>query len=120
MSNGSFKRSAQMPHMHSALIKTRPQLSSLHRVASPEKITKDKALKKIGEIMSNVKGWPPLLLVVQKENGWKTSKKSEETRIPSQLECAIDEGRHKTNGKQTEGVICPQGMLVFQIVRLPC
>ena len=27
------------------------------------------------------------------------------------------EGRHKTNGQQTEGVICPQGMLVFQIVR---
>ena len=24
-------------------------------------------------------------------------------------ECTIDEGRHKTNGQQTEGVICPQG-----------
>jgi len=30
---------------------------------------------------------------------------------PSKLECTIDEGRHKTNGKQTEGMICPQGYL---------
>jgi len=33
------------------------------------------------------------------------------------MECAIDERRHKTNGQQIKEVICPQGMLIFLIVR---
>ncbi len=33
------------------------------------------------------------------------------------MEYAIDEGRDKTNGEQAEGVICPQGMLFFLIIR---
>ena len=36
-------------------------------------------------------------------------------KIPSQLECTLDEGRHKTNGQRTEGMICPQGMVLFLI-----
>ena len=33
------------------------------------------------------------------------------------MACTIDETRHKANGKQTEGVICPQGLVLCLIVR---
>ena len=35
-------------------------------------------------------------------------------------ECGSDEGWYQANGKQFEAVVVHQGMLVFQIVRLPC
>ena len=38
--------------------------------------------------------------------------------LPSELECTIDEGRHKTNGQQqAEELICPQGIAFFMIIR---
>jgi hypothetical protein len=40
------------------------------------------------------------------------------TLLPDELECTIDEGRHKTNSQQAEGVTCPHGIKFFLIIHL--
>jgi hypothetical protein len=40
------------------------------------------------------------------------------TLLPDELECTIDEGRHKTNSQQAEGVTCFHGIKFFLIIHL--